>query len=212
MLWSETLATFLDRLASADPTPGGGSVAALCGALAAALGSMVANLTRGKPQYAAVESEMNALLQKTEELRRTFTDLIETDMAAFAALTAARQLPRASADEARVRRERLQAATRRATEVPLAVAELAARLVPVCERLAAIGNRNLLSDVGVAVTLAHASAESAAFNVLVNLPALEDTTYQADARQRLETALAQVESTTASLMASVKARLTYHHT
>jgi formiminotetrahydrofolate cyclodeaminase len=208
MLHEETLATFLDRLASADPTPGGGSAAALCGALAAALGSMVANLTRGKPKYAAVQAEIDALLPQTERLRGAFTELIEADVAAFDALPAALRLPRGSEEEIRVRRERVQAATRVATEAPLAVVERAAELLPALERLAAIGNRNLLSDVGVAAVLARACAESATYNVLVNLRSLEDSAYQADARSRLNVALAQVENAAHALMTTVKEALT----
>jgi formiminotetrahydrofolate cyclodeaminase len=204
MLRGETLETFLDRLASADPTPGGGSVAALCGALAAALGSMVANLTHGKPKYAAVQEEIGALLQHAEQLRARFTNLIEADVAAFDALSTALRLPRTTEEEIRARRERVQAATRAATETPLAVAERAAEVVSLCERLLAIGNRNVLSDVGVAAVLTRASAESASFNVLVNLLILEDAAYKADVRARLDAATARVEHATVQLIVAIK--------
>ncbi len=92
----ESLATFLDHLASNAPTPGGGSVAALCGALSAALGSMVANLTLGREKYRDVEPTIHAALERSERLRSDFLQLINDDIAAYGALSAAYRLPKST--------------------------------------------------------------------------------------------------------------------
>src|SRR5215831_664153 len=115
----ETLANFLDQLASSAPTPGGGSVAALCGALSVALSSMVANLTLGREKFRDVEPAIRHSLECSERLRARFTHLIAEDISAYGTLSAAYKLPKATPEEQQARSEQIQAALAQAAEVPL---------------------------------------------------------------------------------------------
>ncbi|MGE3853182.1 MAG: glutamate formimidoyltransferase [Planctomycetota bacterium] len=168
------LRPFLRELASDRATPGGGGVAALAAALAAACGSMVANFTVGKPKYAAVEAEVGAILDRLTALREHAMTLIADDSAAFDQVTAAWKLP-ALTDEQKARKENAkQAATRGAAEVPLRCATLAVEVLHLLESLAPIGNRNVITDTGAAALMARAAVETALLNVRINLGALLD--------------------------------------
>ena len=123
----QSIQFFLDELASKSATPGGGSVAALMGAQSAALTSMVCNLTIGKPKYAEIETEMQALLEKSEALREKLTGLIQTDIDVFNRLMARYALPKESDQEKTLRSEAIQSVLKEATEIPLDCAHACAR-------------------------------------------------------------------------------------
>jgi len=177
---------FLDALASGAPTPGGGGAAAVAGAMAAALVSMVCNLTIGRQRYADAESEMREILDRAETLRAELQQLAEEDVAAFNRLSAAYKLPRLTDADVAIRRDAVQAALKRATEVPLRTARAAAAIMPLCTPVAERGNRAAVSDVGVAALLAHTAVRSALLNVEINLRTLEDTIYTYQVRSEVE--------------------------
>lgn len=181
---------FLDELASNAPAPGGGSVAALSGALGAALVSMVCNLTLGKKGYEEVQDEIQDLLTQAEALRRELTDLLEADVAAYTAYSQAAKLPRETEEQKTARAEAMQTALKNATLVPLRIAEAAVKVMDLCMPVAEKGNKFAVSDAGVAVLMAEASLRSAALNVLINLRTLKDEAFVAEKRQHLDTLLA----------------------
>ena len=166
--------TFIDDLASAAPTPGGGGASAYGGALAAALASMVANLTVGKKTYADVEDDMYAALEKLTALRERFVELIQEDADAFEPLAAAYRMPKATEEEQAAKTEALQKALVAASEVPLEIMRTTMQLFDLCEFLAEKGSRMVVSDAGVAVVFARAALTGAAYNVYINLGSLRD--------------------------------------
>ena len=183
--------SFLDKLASADPEPGGGGAAALAGALAAALVSIVANLTVGKEKYAAVEQEMSGLRAASEKLRGELTELITGDALAYGKVAAAMKLPRDDDAQKEQRRQVLQAALKGAAEAPLRVAEAATEVARLSLPAAEKGNPNAVSDAGVAVVMAEAAAQAAALNVKINLAWIEDGTFKGQTWARIEAALSE---------------------
>lgn len=188
---ASSIESFLDKLASADPEPGGGGGAALAGALAAALVSMVANLTLGKEKYAGVQDQVAALKTRSEDLRSRLQDLVTLDAQAYGAVAAAMKLPRGTDDEKASRATTLQVALRHAAAVPLDVVETAVQVARLSETAAEIGNTNAVSDAGVAAILAEAAAQSAALNVKINLPWIDGQAFRDDAWGRVEAALAE---------------------
>lgn len=172
---------FLDDLASSAPTPGGGSAAAIMGAMGAALVAMVCNLTIGKKGYEDVEAEMRAVLAESESLRTRLTAMVADDIAAFDTLMAAYKLPKASDVEKLARSAAIQTALQRATQVPLDCAKVCAEVVRLSGRAAEVGSQNVISDAGVGVLAAWAALRSAALNVNINAPSIKDRAF-ADAK------------------------------
>lgn len=175
--FDSSVSSFLDALASGAPTPGGGGAAALAGAMAAALVSMVCNLTIGRQRYAEAEGEMRQVLDRAERLREELQQLAEDDVAAFNRLSAAYKLPRATDADLAIRRDAIQASLRRATDVPLRTARAAAAVLPLCPAVAERGNQAAVSDIGVAGLLAYSAVRSALLNVEINLRTLNDQLY-----------------------------------
>ncbi len=173
-LASSSLREFVDSTSTDAPVPGGGSVAALCGSLAAALTAMVANLTHGKKGYEAVSGEMSELASEAQSLKAEFLRAVDDDARAFDAVMVANRLPKGTHDEQARRDEAIQAATMRAIDVPLSVMRLCERTLPLIARVAEKGNRNSISDAGVAALVLAAAAQGAWLNVLINLPGLAD--------------------------------------
>jgi formiminotetrahydrofolate cyclodeaminase len=160
---------FLSILASDSPTPGGGSVAALAGALGASLGSMVCNLTVGKKKYADVEDDMKALLSKTEALRLELTELMDEDAEAFDKVMAAMKLPKDTDEEKTRRKDAMQSALVDAATIPFVVMEKCVEVAALAREAATKGNANAVSDAGVAALVARAGAHAAGLNVRINL-------------------------------------------
>jgi glutamate formiminotransferase/formiminotetrahydrofolate cyclodeaminase len=197
---------FVDEVSGDSPAPGGGSVAALAGGLAAALASMVANLTVGKPGYESAWEPAGALAEGAQQIKDRLVAAIDADTLAFNGLLDARRLPSASEEQRNARAAAIERASQEAARVPLETATLAADAGALAEEIAAIGNRNSASDAGVAALLARAAAEAAALNVLTNLESIEDAPFKARverdaaaavarARQSAEQALAHVHLT-----------------
>jgi len=186
MITQRTVAAFLDELASAAPTPGGGSAAAVVGATGAALVSMVCNVTLGKKGQEAVESEMKAVRDLSERLRARLTAMAEADIAAFDGLMAAYRLPKASDAEKESRGAAIQDNLRAATETPLECARACAEVIALSRRAGESGYSGVVSDAGVAALSANAALRSAALNVFINVPTLKDRDFAARATSEIE--------------------------
>ncbi|MEW6447023.1 MAG: cyclodeaminase/cyclohydrolase family protein [Bacillota bacterium] len=174
--WS--IRQFLKEAASNAPTPGGGSVAALCGALAASMASMVASLTVGKEKYADVEPEMTAMLQKTAALMNRFEKLVAADIEAFSAFMEVYKMPRETEEQKAERARRMQEALVRATETPLGIAGACLEVLELAEQAALKGNKGAVSDAGVAAYLGEAALNAALLNVDINVPLIKDDSYK----------------------------------
>lgn len=189
MYLDRQLREYLDDLASAKPIPGGGSAAALSGAMGAALVCMVALLTLGKAEYAAVHTEVEGIVQGAEVLRARFQALMSEDMEAYGRLSASFKLPKVTNEEKEARTRAIQASTSDAALVPLEMMERAVELVGYCQRIAEIGNKNVLSDVAAASTLASSAASGASWMVRVNIQGLKDSVQAEELSSRLRGSL-----------------------
>ena len=203
MMSQSSIDQFLDRLASGDPTPGGGSAAAIMGAMGAALVSMVCNVSFGKKGYEAAEPELRNMLMKSEALRVRLTAMVAEDIAAFDGLMAAYKLAKSSDEEKSRRAQTIQASLERATLVPLECARACAEVVDMARRAAELGYKHVISDVGVGVAAADAALRSAALNVFINAPALKDRRFASSALEEVErlakTSAAESEATCAAV-------------
>ncbi|MGH3719345.1 MAG: cyclodeaminase/cyclohydrolase family protein [Pseudonocardiaceae bacterium] len=169
----DTIGDFLDQLAARVPAPGGGAAAALSAAQAAALLSMVARYSTGE-KYAEHAETVRAVLAESEAARDHALQLARDDAAAFAVVSAAYQLPKATPEEKAVRTAAIQRALHGAAQPPTATITTAARLVELAETLLPVGNRNVITDVAVAAELAGAAATCARLNVEINLAGLTE--------------------------------------
>ena len=172
-----TLCAFLDELASGSPAPGGGSVAALSGALGAALTSMVCHLTIHKPGYESVQNELPILIDRANNLRKEFTVLIDEDTTAYNRVVSALKLPKETEEDKAKRKEALQHAFIGAAEVPLHTARLCADLLKIADEVAHKGNKNSITDAAVAALMAQAGLEAAILNVRINLTSIKDAEF-----------------------------------
>jgi formiminotetrahydrofolate cyclodeaminase len=192
MYIEETLHRYLDDLASAQPAPGGGSTAALSGAMGSALASMVCRITLGKESYAEVQQEVEELLGRTEYLRSRFQQLMQEDIEAYGRLAASYKLPRQTSEERKYRTDMIQKQLVEAASVPLEVVECAAELIQSCQRIAGIGSISLLSDVATGAMLASCSGKSAAYMVRINVRSIKNDTLVVELEDRLNTALSRI--------------------
>jgi len=197
---------FLSRLAAGTPTPGGGSAAALAGAMAAALARMVANLTLGRRQYAAVHGQVREMESALARLQEEFLELVVRDAEAFEGILSARRLPPNTEEEKALRRQAIQEAIREAARVPLATAERAVKVLEFLVYLAAVGHENALTDALVAASLAQAAVEGAAANVLVNADSLEDALLAGQFRAHTEAFAGQAGQRVAEIRRTIEAR------
>jgi formiminotetrahydrofolate cyclodeaminase len=194
MFLDKPLQNYLDELASSKPTPGGGSTAALSGAMGAALACMVSQLTLGKAKYADVQPEIETLLQQAERLRTRFQQLIQADIEAYGHLSACFKMPRATDEEKAARAQAIQERSKEAALVPLEMAERAVELVQCCKHIAKIGTVGVLSDIAAGAGLAASAARGAAWMVRINLKTLKDQALVETLEQRLTQALSTVEA------------------
>jgi len=174
---NKTLTSFLDELASSSPAPGGGSVAALSGAVGAALTSMVCRLTIGKKKYAEVGEEMESVLAMAEGLRTKFLQLVDADTEAFNKVMDAYSLPKESDDQKALRNAAIQAATKEAALVPLECMKHGIDALALARTVAQKGNLNSVSDAGVSALMISAGIEAAALNVKINLTGITDVDF-----------------------------------
>jgi len=199
-----TLADWTDAVASSSPAPGGGTVSAVAGAMAAALAAMVGRLTVGRKKYAAVDGEFRELVERAEALRVRLMRLGEEDAAAFNAVSAAYALPK---EPEAPRKDAIQEALVGAAKVPLETLRAAADVAGLAARAAEAGNRNAVSDAGVGAMLAGAAARGAAYNVRINVAGMprpeEAAALVAEANRLLEAALRESERAAALVEAAI---------
>ncbi len=170
----QPLADFLSSLASEAPTPGGGTAAAIAGAMGAALTEMVVSLTLAREKYAAAHASVRPIGEAAQAARTQFLALAREDADAYDDVVTARRLPKETEAEKTQRNEAIAVANRRATEVPMRTAQLALKLLATLPELVEVGNPNAASDAGSAALLLEAAAEGALLNVGINLPGVSD--------------------------------------
>jgi formiminotetrahydrofolate cyclodeaminase len=174
-----TLIEFIDALGSDAPTPGGGTAAAVAGAMGCALAEMVTALTLTREKFAGAHAAIRPIAEAAAAARLEFLRLANEDSAAYELVVAARRLPKESDDQKKLRTEALAAANRRATEVPMRTAQLAVRILAALPELIDKGNPNAVSDAGSAALLLEAAAEGALLNVGMNLSGIPDPAFVA---------------------------------
>ena len=183
MLADLTVKDFLDKVAGNDPVPGGGSIAALGGALASALATMVTGLTIGKKGYEASEEVMQHAQTLTTRFQKEFIALIDKDSEAYDEVFVCFKLPKATDEEKAARSAAIQEATKYAALVPMQVARNAYEMMSVIADVARLGNRNAVTDACVAMMSARTAVLGALLNVRINLGSIKDKTF-ADELQR----------------------------
>jgi formiminotetrahydrofolate cyclodeaminase len=199
-----TLGAFVDRLASAAPTPGGGAASAVAAALAAGLVSMVASLSVDRPKYAAYAEHHAAATAAGHELAARLLSLADEDAAAYDAFGMAMKMPRETDDEKAARTARIREAARAAADVPLRILAACREIVLASERLAGRSNLNAASDLAVASRLAEAAAHGAAENVRVNLPLVGDEAFASGTEGRVSSLLCEIEELAETTRAHVE--------
>ncbi|MGE5333516.1 MAG: cyclodeaminase/cyclohydrolase family protein [Nitrososphaerota archaeon] len=202
-----TLVGFLEALGSSAPTPGGGAASALVGALAAALAEMVAQLTTGRPKYAAVEGRVREAIEQLRAARSGLLQLMEEDEQAFQRVSAAYKLPKSDDDERARRDGAIQNALQEAMRPPLAIMTTVCEVLAGAEEIARIGNGTVASDAGCAALLGEAAVRSAALNVLANVVLLHDASMAGDARQRVADHEARAADLCQRTMMTVRQRM-----
>lgn len=197
-----TLEVFCAATASNEPAPGGGSVAALAGALAASLAEMVAQLTIGKKGYEDAADEMNALIPQAAALRAELLDEITRDSTSFNAYMDALALPKNTDEEKDVRRQAMQEALKKAAEVPLCVAETAAKIMPMAAVLVKKGNSNAVTDGLVSAMMTRTAVLGALLNVKINLGSIKDEAYVAEMKKKIRQIETDIIDSEAAVLAS----------
>jgi len=186
VLASLKVSELLDKTASSDPVPGGGSIAALSAAAAAGLTEMVANLTVGKKGYEAVEEEMMAVAEKMRPLREKLLKDIDRDADAYNEVFSAFKHPKSTDEEKEQRQKAIQAGLKQAALIPLEVAEDAFRILEFARTIIAKGNRNAVTDGAAAAMMARTAVLSALYNVKFNLGSIKDEAFVDEMREKVK--------------------------
>lgn len=198
---------FCEEVSADSAVPGGGSVAALAGALGAGLTAMVGNLSFRRPELEAVRSELTAIALEAQSLRARLQSLVVEDSAAFTLVMDAMRMPKTTPEEIATRRAAMAAANERATMVPFETLKLCARASTLAARIVEIGYVNCLSDGGTGAAMALAGAEGAAMNVLINLSSSKDLPNAAELRDEAARLLETTRRTTGDALEKVRTRL-----
>ncbi|MDH4273151.1 MAG: cyclodeaminase/cyclohydrolase family protein, partial [Candidatus Aminicenantes bacterium] len=199
-----SLREFADEVSLDSPTPGGGSAAALFASLSAALSSMVANLTVGKKGYEEASEEMKEVALRAQELKDGLLRAVDEDTRAFNKVMEAFRLPKSSEDQAKEKEAAVERASRQATLVPLSVLERCESLLELAKIVAQKGNRNSLSDAGVAAAAAEAAARGAFYNVRINLPGIQDESFKKEVSEKANELMKKVSQVGAEARALVE--------
>jgi methenyltetrahydrofolate cyclohydrolase len=201
MIINEPLMSFLDKLASSAPTPGGGSVAALTGSLGAGLVTMVGCLTTGKEKYKDVQPQIDSLLKASEKLRAELQSLIQKDIDVFGSLSQVYTMPKNTEPEKAARAAKMQEVLKAACQVPFEIGEKALEVAKLAKTAAEIGNTGAVSDAGVAALLANCCAQSAALNVKINVNSIKDVAYNQKTWSQMQAILAEIEALQKTVLA-----------
>ncbi len=207
MIKDMSIQTFLDELASKASTPGGGGAAAVSGAMGAALISMVAHFTIDKKGYEDVDEQAKEILAKSEVLRMKLTEAIADDVRVFNRVMASYGMPKETDEEKAARSAEIQDALKEATDIPLECANLCYEVVKLSRPIAEIGNKNVISDAGVAVLAGYAGLRSAALNVYINISGIKEEAFASDRRAKLEALLSDMEELKDNIYDIVKDKL-----
>ncbi len=202
-----TVKAFLDELASGSPAPGGGSTAALAGAMASALCGMVSRLTLGRQKLRDRWPAMEEVASEADRLRGRFLGLVDEDADAYLAVVAARKLPRGSDDERAARERAVAVAVLHSARAPLETLLLAGEAAELAARALEQGNPSCLTDAGSAAQAARLAAEAAAYNVRINLPDIADPSERARLAHETDAALTAVRIGTDRIAVAVESRL-----
>jgi methenyltetrahydrofolate cyclohydrolase len=185
MYSNETIRQYLDDLAARMPAPGGGSAAALSGAIGSALISMTLNFTIGNAVYKAFEETAREMLIKAENFRSKFIALFEEDIKGYEGVSGAYKLPKANEADKTKRKQAIKEALKQATLTPLRVCQYSVEAIKFCPDLARSANKNLICDVAVPVYLLEAAFYSAKINVVMNQKSIEDEAFNNDITEQL---------------------------
>ena len=195
---------FVDEVSTDSPAPGGGSVAALAGSLAAALAAMVANLTVGKKGYEPAWEELAALAERCQALKSQLVRAVDEDTEAFNQVMSAMRLPKATPEQQKVRSRAVEAAYEAAARVPLNTAGLCYEAIKMADEVASKGNVNSASDAGVAALMGRAGVEGAALNVLTNLGSVKNQAFKDECRREVDRFMTESGELSAKVIAHVR--------
>lgn len=201
------LGAFLDSVAASTPTPGGGSVSALAGALAAALARMVAGLARDKKGYEAVQSDLLQVESKASGLQARLLGLVEEDAKAYETVVAAMKLPKGTDAEKVSRVRAIQAAYKEATRVPLETMEACSEVLELAAAALEKGNRGATTDAAVAILLAEAGLRGASLNARVNLASIRDEAFRSSSEAKMDRILSHADEVGHRAMAVAEGRI-----
>jgi glutamate formiminotransferase/formiminotetrahydrofolate cyclodeaminase len=198
---------FVDEVSRDTPAPGGGSVAALAGALGSALAAMVANLSIPKGEFDAQYDTLSSIAERGQELKDALLRGVDEDTRAFDSVIEAMRMPKDTEEERETRADAMREGYKAATRVPLANVELCVEALRLCAEIAPLGDPQMISDVGTAALLADAGARSAAYNVRINLPETGDETFSGEMRAAVEALLAESAELAGAVTVVVEERL-----
>ncbi|MDW8802383.1 cyclodeaminase/cyclohydrolase family protein [Clostridium sp. A1-XYC3] len=211
MLQQLTLKGFVDELGSKSPAPGGGSIAALSASLASALAAMVFNLTIGKKEYMEYEDKLreniDESLEKVQFHKEEFLNLMERDTDAFLSLMEAFRMPKNTEEEAKARKEKINQGNKESLEIPLEVAEKAYKLYDYIYTAVKYGNKNAVSDAGVAASLVQTAVEGAILNVKINITGLKDEERKKELKDRCNNLLKESKKVKEDIMGIIEDKL-----
>lgn len=203
MLKDNTITEYLEKTASGEPVPGGGSIAALSAAAAASLTEMVANLTIGKKGYASVETEMRDIARTASKFRDKFIGDIDNDPQAYQQVLAAFQLPKNTVTEKQRRAIAIQDGFKNAALVPMSVAEDGFKIMDLAKKVIEKGNKNAATDGAVAAMAARTAVIAALYNVKINLTAIKDEAFVEELAQKVKTLEEQVKDRENAILAII---------
>jgi len=197
----ESIQLYLDDLAARKPAPGGGSVGALAGTLAAGLVSMVANFSLGKEP--CCDAKISEVLQESERVRKRLSELVDEDVKVYQKVSSAFKLPKNTPQEKEKRKEEVQTALKEAAKVPLEITKLALRIGELNKELFSLANPGLISDIGVSLALADSSVEIGALNVGINLSSIKDEEFCKKFKEQVDSCLNKSKSIKESIYPQV---------
>lgn len=206
-VWQWTTEEFLAQAASSAPTPGGGSVSAYVGALAASMVCMVANLTIGKEKYKDVEPQVQDILAQGQKVLDDLKNGLSQDIAEFSNFMAVLKMPKETEEQKAARAGKMQEVLVAATDTPLGIAQNCFQALKLAQTLAPIGNKGAISDVGVAAYLAESALKSAMFSVDINLPQIKSEEYQSRVQAERAKLFEEAAKICAETVAVVQSRL-----
>jgi len=207
MYLERPLKDFINDTSSRTPAPGGGSVAALVGALGSSLLSMVGNFTTGKEKFKTVQKEIQEILRKLGEFTSKLCELIQEDISAYQNFSKVSSLPKITPEEKEKRKKLMQQALKKAAKPPFETCNLCFELLKIASKLVEIGNPRLISDVGVGAMLAEAALESAALNVEINLSYIKDQEFVKKKRDCLVSLLNEGKEIASEVVEKVKKQI-----